>query len=63
MSKIFQVTVSPKGETKIETIGFTGSSCQDASRALEAAFGAKTNETLTGDYYATGGEQEVEHQT
>ena len=60
MSKIIQVTVSPKGETKIETTGFTGSSCQEASRALEKALGAKTSETLTGDYYATTNEQEIE---
>ena len=60
MSKIIQVVVSPKGETKIETTGFTGSSCQEASRALEEALGAKTGETLTGDYYATSNEQQIE---
>jgi hypothetical protein len=60
MSKIIQVTISPKGETKIETTGFTGSSCQEASRALEEALGAKTGETLTGDYYAASNEQQIE---
>lgn len=60
MSKIIQVIVSPSGETKIETTGFSGSSCQEASRALEEALGAKTGETLTGDYYAATGEQQVE---
>jgi hypothetical protein len=60
MSKIIQVIVSPKGETKIETMGFTGSSCQEASRALEQALGAKTEETLTGEYYATSNEQTTE---
>jgi hypothetical protein len=62
MSKIIQVIVTPAGETKIETIGFSGSSCQDASRALEEALGAKTGETLTGDYYASAGEQQIEAQ-
>jgi hypothetical protein len=57
MSKTIQITISPKGETKIETQGFTGSSCQDATRALEAALGAKTSDTLTGEYYATSNEQ------
>jgi hypothetical protein len=60
MSKIIQVTVSPKGETKIETTGFTGSSCQDASRALEQALGAKSGETLTGEYYTESNEQQIE---
>jgi hypothetical protein len=57
MSKTIQITISPKGETKIETQGFTGSSCQDATRALEAALGAKTSDTLTGEYYAASNEQ------
>ena len=52
MSKIIEIIVSPKGETKLETRGFTGSSCQDATRALEQALGAKTDESLTGEYYA-----------
>lgn len=62
MSKIIQVVVSPKGETKIETMGFTGSSCQEASRALEQALGAKTGETLTGEYYTASNEQTTELQ-
>lgn len=62
MSKTIQVVVSPKGETKIETSGFTGSSCQDASRALEQALGAKSGETLTGEYYTTSNEQQIETQ-
>jgi hypothetical protein len=62
MSKTIQVVVSPKGETKIETFGFTGSSCQDATRALEQALGAKTEETLTGEYYTTANEQQIEAQ-
>lgn len=52
MSKLIQVIVNPQGETKIETSGFTGSSCQDATRELERALGATQEETLTGEYYA-----------
>jgi len=59
MSKMIHVTVSPKGETKIETTGFTGSSCQDATRALEAALGAKAGESFTPEYYASN-EQTLE---
>ena len=57
MSKTIQITISPKGETKIETQGFTGSSCQDATRALEAALGAKTSDTMTSEYYSASTEQ------
>lgn len=52
MSKIIEIVVSPKGETKLETRGFEGASCQDATRALEQALGAKTGESLTSEYYA-----------
>lgn len=51
MTKIIEIIVSPKGETKLETKGFAGSGCQEATRALEAALGAKTGESLTGEYY------------
>lgn len=51
MSKIIEIVVSPKGETKLETRGFEGSSCQDATRALEQALGAKTGESMTSEYY------------
>jgi Protein of unknown function (DUF2997) len=62
MSKIIQVIVSPKGETKVETSGFSGSSCQEASRALEQALGGRVDETLTGEYYAASNEQQIETQ-
>lgn len=52
MSKIIEIIVSPKGETKLETKGFSGAGCQEATRALEQALGAKTGESLTGEYYA-----------
>lgn len=62
MAKIIQVIVSPKGETKIETTGFTGSSCQDATRELERALGGTVSENLTGEYYAASNEQQIEAQ-
>jgi hypothetical protein len=34
-----QVQISPTGEVALETHGFEGSSCRDASRALERALG------------------------
>ena len=62
MAKIIQVIVSPKAETKIETTGFTGSSCQDATRELERALGGTVSENLTGEYYAASNEQQIEAQ-
>ena len=52
MSKIIEVTVSPKGETTIQTRGFAGEQCRDATRSLEAALGVRTREQLTGEFHA-----------
>lgn len=62
MTKILKVTVSPKGETKLETIGFSGGSCQEASRNFERALGVATDEQFTGEYYTASNEQQVEAQ-
>jgi hypothetical protein len=49
--KTIEVTVSPKGETTVETRGFTGAACRDASRAMEQALGAPAAERLTAEFY------------
>lgn len=50
-SRTIEVIVSPQGETKIETRGFAGSSCQSASRLLEQALGTRAAERLTAEFY------------
>lgn len=49
--RTIEVIVSPNGETRIETRGFAGSSCQVASRFLEQALGTKAAEQLTAEFY------------
>ncbi len=51
MSKIIEITVSPKGETTIQTRGFAGEQCRDATRSLEAALGLRTSEQLTSEFH------------
>ncbi len=48
-----EVTVSPQGETKVETRGFSGGECRDASRFIEDALGQRTAEQLTTQFYQT----------
>lgn len=55
--RIIEVIVSPTGETQVQTKGFTGSSCKDASRFVEEALGARSGEQLTSEFFA---EQSVE---
>lgn len=52
MPQTIEVTVSPQGETRIETRGFTGATCREATRALEAALGLRQSEQLTSEFYA-----------
>ena len=58
MKKVIRVIVSPRGEVKIETKGFTGGECREASRFLEQALGQPVGEQLTAEFYQ---EQATEH--
>jgi hypothetical protein len=62
MTKTIEITITPKGETKISTSGFTGSSCQDATRELEKALGATIDEQLTGEFYQASNDQQITEQ-
>jgi hypothetical protein len=62
MSQTIEVTISPQGETRIETRGFTGAACREATRALEAALGIRKSERLTGEFYATSQHSEQQRQ-
>ena len=51
MMRTIEVVISPQGETKIETKGFAGSECREASRFLESALGKATSESLTAEFH------------
>ncbi len=51
MQRIIEVIVSPKGETSIQTKGYSGGFCLAASQFLEAALGVKTADRKTGEFY------------
>ena len=53
MTKTIEIIVTAKGETSVQTKGFTGSSCRDASRFIEQALGERTSETLTPEFHQT----------
>ena len=40
--KAIKITVSPTGQTRVETTGFTGGECREASRFLEQALDRKS---------------------
>jgi hypothetical protein len=49
--KIIEITIGADGSTKVETKGFSGSTCREASRFVEQAVGQVTAETLTSEYH------------
>ncbi len=52
MTKIIEVVVSPSGDIKVETKGFAGAECQNASAFIEKALGNRQSEKLTAEYHS-----------
>ena len=55
--KTIEIIISTDGQSRIETRGFTGPHCRDASRLLEGALGKVSSEQLTAEYH-----QSIQHQ-
>lgn len=46
-----EIIVTSTGQTSLQTLGFTGVSCQQASRFLEEALGQKMSDRRTAEFY------------
>ena len=51
MNQVLEIVVDPRGEATVQTRGFTGGECREASRFLEQALGTRSAETLTAEFY------------
>jgi hypothetical protein len=60
MARIIEVTVSPTGETAVQTKGYTGSDCLQASKWLEQALGIKTADRKTSEFYENTAQEQQE---
>ena len=49
--KTIRITVSPTGQARVETSGFTGGECREASRFVEQALGTRSAEALTAEFH------------
>jgi len=49
--KTIEITISPGGQPSVETKGFSGAECRQASEFIEKALGQRTGERLTGEFY------------
>jgi hypothetical protein len=51
MSRVIEVTVSPQGEATVQTKGYAGSDCLQASKFLEQALGVIIAERTTAEFF------------
>jgi hypothetical protein len=51
MAPVIEVTVSPQGETTVQTKGYSGADCVQASKFLEQALGVPTQDCKTAEFY------------
>ena len=49
--KTIEIIINPAGEATVQTKGFTGSSCRDASKAIERALGLVQSDQVTAEMY------------
>ena len=56
--KLIEITVSSTGQTNVQTKGFVGGECRDASRFMEEALGQRVSETLTAEFHQAALQQQ-----
>jgi hypothetical protein len=60
MSRVIEVLVSPQGETTVQTKGYVGGDCLQASQFLEQALGVAITGRKTAEFFQTN--QATQHQ-
>jgi hypothetical protein len=58
MAKTIEIIISPTGETKVQTKGYSGRSCRDGSKFLEEALGQRVAEKLTPEFHQAEQQQQ-----
>jgi len=61
--KTIEIIVSPKGETSVQTKGFAGNECRQASQFIENALGRRANEQLTAEFHQQVPQQQLSQQS
>ncbi len=53
MPRIIEVTVTPQGDVTVQTQGYLGAGCLQASKFLEEALGVVTTERKSAEFFAS----------
>jgi hypothetical protein len=51
MTQQIEILITPEGKASVQTVGFVGSGCREASRFLEVALGQRLAENLTAEFH------------
>lgn len=49
--QVIEVLIAPDGSVKVAALGFSGSACEAATRALEQSLGRVVSDDRTSDFY------------
>ena len=60
--KTIEIIVAPNGQTRVETKGFAGSECRQASRFVEQALGNHVEELLKPEFHQAAATQQQTQQ-
>ncbi len=58
MNKIIEIIVAPSGQSRVETKGFVGSECRQASRFVEQSLGQQADEQLKAELHQSASSQQ-----
>ena len=53
MPRLIEVIISPQGEATVQTKGYAGADCLQASKFLEQALGITASDSKTSEFYQT----------
>ena len=53
MPRLIEVIISPQGEATLQTKGYAGADCLQASKFLEQALGITASDSKTSEFYQT----------
>jgi hypothetical protein len=56
--KTIEITIAPNGQSRVETKGFIGNECRQASRFIEQALGQQTDEQLKTEFHQSASSQQ-----
>ncbi|MDB5334589.1 MAG: hypothetical protein JWN70_208 [Planctomycetaceae bacterium] len=60
MNKTIEIVVAPNGQTRVETKGFSGSECRQASEFIEQALGQRQHEQLKPEFHQNQSKQSAQ---